>query len=58
MEVSGQFHTLAALPPEEVPPVHGLAPEQVWTPWRREKTHCLCLESNRVRQPLARRPID
>jgi len=42
MEVSGQFHARAALPPEKEPLVPtgqeaGWAPEPVWTRWLREK---------------------
>jgi hypothetical protein len=43
MEVSGQFHAPATLPPGKEPPVTigyeaGWAPEPVWTLWRREKS--------------------
>jgi hypothetical protein len=42
MEVSGQFHTPAALPPEKQHPLPtgqeaGWAPEPVWTLWKGEK---------------------
>jgi hypothetical protein len=42
MEVSGQFHAPAALPPGKQPPVSigqeaGWAPEPVWTCCRREE---------------------
>jgi hypothetical protein len=41
MEVSGELHAPAALPPGKEPPVPvgydaGWATEQVWTTWRRE----------------------
>jgi hypothetical protein len=43
MEVSGQLHVQAALPPEKKPPVPTReearwASEPVWTLWRREKS--------------------
>jgi hypothetical protein len=43
MEVSGQLHASADLPPGKEPPVPiryetGWAPDQVWTTWRRENS--------------------
>jgi hypothetical protein len=43
MEVSGQFHAPASLPPGKEPSVptvseSGWAPETVWTLWNREKS--------------------
>jgi hypothetical protein len=50
LEVSGQLHSQAALPPGEEPPVPigqeaGWAPEPVWTMWRRENS-CAYRDSN------------
>jgi hypothetical protein len=44
MEVSGELHAPAALPPEKEPPVSigqeaGWAPKPVWTLWTREKSY-------------------
>jgi hypothetical protein len=57
LEVCGQLHAPAALPPGKEPPVPigqeaGCAPEPVWTLWRREKS---CTAGNRTRavQPVA-----
>jgi hypothetical protein len=43
LEVTGQLHAPAALPPGKEPPVTigkeaGWAPEPVWTTWRRENS--------------------
>jgi len=50
VEVSGQLHAPAVIPPEKEPPVHfglevGWDPELVWTRWRGEKSPCPCRES-------------
>jgi hypothetical protein len=59
MDVSGQLHAPAALPPGKVhpPPIGqeaGWAPEPVWTLWRREKSYT-CQEWNPAFQPVAHR---
>jgi hypothetical protein len=53
MEVNGQLHAPAALPPVKRAPIPvlqeaGLAPEPVWMLWRREKSLCFWQESNPV----------
>jgi hypothetical protein len=60
MEVSGELHTPAALPPTkecQVPIVQEAwwAPEVVWTLWRKEKS-CPCQESNPSRGPVGTIP--
>jgi hypothetical protein len=62
MEVSGQLHAPAALPPGKGPPVpiregDRRAPESVWTLWRKDKS---CTAGNRIQavQPVARRYTD
>jgi hypothetical protein len=54
MEVSGQLHTFAALPPVPIGWEGGWAPQLVWTQWRREKY--LALTGNRTPavQPMQR----
>jgi hypothetical protein len=56
MEVSGQLHAPAALPPGKDPPVPngqeaGWAPESFWTQLRRDKKkhYCPCRELNHDR---------
>jgi hypothetical protein len=56
MEVSGQFHARAALPPVPIGQDAGWAPEPVWTLWRREKS--LAPAGNRAVYPVARRYTD
>jgi hypothetical protein len=56
MEVSGQLHELAALPPGKEPqePIGleaGWAPDSVWTPWR--KISCTAGNQTRAVQPVA-----
>jgi hypothetical protein len=57
MEVSGQLHTPAALPPEEELPAPigyeaGWAPEPVWTLWSGEKSLTLAENRTTAVQPL------
>jgi len=58
MEVSGQIHTPAALPPGKEPRyqlARRLAgPETVWTWWRREKNLCPFGETNAGKVPWNR----
>jgi hypothetical protein len=65
LEVSGQLHTPAALPPGKEPPVPireeiGWAPEPVWTTWRRENSWPYWDSSSdpSVVQPVASRYTD
>jgi len=58
MEVNGQPHATAALPPGKEPPVPigyeaGWALEPVWTRWRREKFPAPA--SNRILEPRSSR---
>jgi hypothetical protein len=65
MDVSGELHAMAALPPGKEPPIPiGLEArwtiEPLWKLWEREKKLCFCWESNMdrpVRSPSQYRRV-
>jgi hypothetical protein len=63
MEVSGQLHAPAALPPGKKPLVPigqeaGWAPEPFWTRWFREKFQAPAGNRTPIVQPVAQRYTD
>jgi hypothetical protein len=60
MEVNGQLHFPAALPPGKLLPVHIeyealWAPKPVWTLWKKKREDpCIFRDSNSAIQPVAR----
>jgi hypothetical protein len=57
MEVSGQLHDPAALPPGPIVYEAGWAQDSVWTLWKREKS-CTAGNGARAVQHVARRYSD
>jgi hypothetical protein len=53
MEVSGQLHTPAALPPVPIGQEYRWASESIWTRWREEKLPDTNGDRTPVVQPLA-----